>query len=133
MKGFSLVEILLVIAGIGFLVILMAALPNSVNLITHSRYQSLAREIATKQIETVREQSYANLALGTQNITNLTDPRIKLLPGGNGVKEVEDCDPGICKQAELVKKVTVSVNWTQEGSSKQVKLVTFVSDGGLNQ
>lgn len=130
MKGFSLVEILLVIAGVGFLVILMAALPNSVNLITHSKYQSLAREIAAKQIEAVREQSYANLALG---IENLTDQRINLLPSGSGVKEVEDCDPAICKDAELVKKVTVTINWTQEGSNKQARLVTFVSDGGLSQ
>lgn len=129
-NGFSLVEILLVIAGIGFLIILMAALPNSVNLITHSKYQSLAREIAAKQIETVREQSYANLALGTEE---LSDQRINLLPAGSGVKAVEDCDPAICTQSELVKKVTVSINWIQEGSTKQIKLVTFVSDGGLNQ
>lgn len=130
MKGFSLVEILLVIAGIGFLIILMAALPNSVKLITHSKYQSLAREIAAKQIETVREQSYANLALGTQG---LSDSRINLLPSGSGVKMVEDCDPQICTQSELVKKVTVTIDWIQEGSNKQARLVTFVSDGGLNQ
>lgn len=129
-NGFSLVEVLLVVVGIGFLVILMATLPNSVNLITYSRYQSLAREIATKQMETVREQSYANLALGTQE---LTDQRINLLPSGSGVKIVEDCDPAICTQSELVKKVTVTINWTQEGSNKQARLVTFISDGGLNQ
>lgn len=126
-KGFSLVEILLVLAGVGLLVILLSAFPNSIKLVTWSRQQSLAREIAAKQIEQVREQSYINLAPGTQSFT------VNLLSEGSGEKIIEDCDPTICTNSELVKKVTVLVKWNQEGILRQVKLVTFISQGGLNQ
>lgn len=129
-RGFSLIEILLVVSGISFLIILVAALPNSINLVTLSRNQSLAREIAAKQIEETRQQQYINLALGTQN---LTDSRINLLPEGRGEREISDCDISICLQSEEVKKVTVKVSWNQDGSEKGVKLVTLISEGGLNQ
>ena len=131
-KGTSLVEILLVIAGIGFLIILVSTFPNTINLITLARHQSLAKEIATKEIESTREQSYINLTPGTQNITG-NDTRFTLLPQGHGQKIIADCDVQICTQSELVKKVTVQINWFEEGQSKQVKLVTFISQGGLNQ
>lgn len=131
--GFSLVEILLVLAGIGFLIILLSTFPNSIKLITWSRHQSLAREIAAKEIEITREQPYVNLAPGNQTIDGTDDPRINLLPEGSGEKIIEDCDELICSSSELVKKVTVSINWVQESSQRQIKLVTFISQGGLNQ
>lgn len=131
-KGFSMVEILLSIAGIGFLVILIASLPNSIRLIGGAKYQSLAREIAAKEIESTREQSYINLVDGTQILDKTTDPRFALLPSGSGQKTIENCDPQICTQSELVKKIAVRINWTQENDQKKVELVTFVSQGGLN-
>lgn len=129
-SGFSLIEILLVLAGIGFLVILIATLPNSINLVTQSRNESLAREIAVNEIESTRESLYANLAEGTQQIN---DQRIALLPGGSGEKTVAACDPAICTKSELVKKVTVNISWTHDGKKKEIKLTTFISKGGLNQ
>ena len=129
-NGFSLVEILLVLSVFGLLIILLSAFPNSVNLITWSRHQSLAREIAVKEIERIREQPYSNLAEGTQS---LNDSRIDFLPQGSGETKIEPCDSTICTQSELVKKITVKINWTQLSENKQVLLTTFVSEGGLNQ
>lgn len=132
-NGFSLIEILLVLAGVGFLIILLSALPNSIKLVSWARDQSLAREIAAKQIETTRDQSYINLALGTQTLDKTTDPRFELLPSGSGQKTIENCDIQICTQSEHVKKITVTINWAQEGDIKHVQLVTFIAEGGLNQ
>lgn len=132
-RGFSLAEILLVLAGVGFLIILLATFPNSVKLITWSRNQSMAKEIAAQEIEKVREQSYINLAPGTQTLDETDDLRIGLLPAGGGERIIEDCDPAICTQSELVKMVTVTISWNEEGNIRQARLVTFISEGGLNQ
>src|SRR3989304_9196904 len=131
-KGFSLAEILLVLAGVGFLIILLATFPNSIKLVTWSRNQSMAKEIAAQEVEKVREQSYINLAPGTQSLDETDDLRIGLLPEGGGEKVIADCDPAICIQSELVKKVTITINWNEEGNIRQAKLVTFISEGGLN-
>lgn len=130
-KGFSLVETLLVIVLIGSIVVLLANIPNSMNLINKSRHLSLAREIASKQLEDKRAVSFANLADGTESIL---DSRLSLLPQGSGTILVEDCDQEtICTNLEEIKKVTVVVNWEDNQKLQTIALSTFIAEGGLNQ
>jgi len=128
-RGISTIEMLIVIAIVGFLVILIAAIPNSIRLISRARHQSLVREIINKELETKRSVGYINLANGTQTIG---DQRLSTLPGGVGETLIEDCDELICTETEDVKKITVSVSWNEAGSAKQETVVTFISEGGLN-
>lgn len=130
MKGISLVEIILVVATIGFVVILMANLPNALGLITKSRHISLAKEIATKQIEDKRSISYVNLV---NDKIAVSDPRLNLLPAGAGVIEVKDCDPIICTNSEPIKHVKVTVSWNDNQKDQDIMLETFIGEGGLNQ
>lgn len=129
-KGFSLIELLLVTASVGFLVLLLGNLPNSISLIGQSRKESLAREIAVKKIEDWRTIQYINLANGQSSIN---DQRMRLLPEGNGVSFIEDCDPLVCTQGERAKQVTVTVRWQELGKAKEVKIKTLIAEGGLNQ
>ena len=127
-KGTSLVEIVVVIAVIGFLVILVSSLPNSINLITKAKNVSIAREVIEKEMEDQRSYAYINLASGPVN-----DNRLKLLPEGSSEVLIEDCDPNICTKGENTKGVTITVSWKESGKAQSVKVKTFISEGGLNK
>ena len=129
-KGVSLIELLLVIVVVGAIVFLVANIPNAIGLITKSRYVSLAREIALKQVEDKRAIAYANLV---PDITQISDPRISLLPQGAGIVTVADCDPLICTNSESVKKITVEITWKDNNKEQKIKLDTLIGEGGLNQ
>ena len=129
-KGVSLIESLLVIAIIGFVVFLIASLPNALMLISKSRHVSLAREIATKQIEDKRTINYSNLA---NDNTPINDSRLNLLPGSSGTVEVSDCDLSICTNGEHIKQVAVTVNWQDNNKPQTITLKTMIGEGGINQ
>lgn len=129
-RGASLVESLLVVVMLGFIVMLLANLPAALGLIQKSRHLSLAREIASKEIENKRQTNYENLTAGSVNITDL---RIYLLPAGSGAVLTENCDPAVCTNSEDIKRITVTVNWKQGNKPQQVVLGTFIGRGGLNQ
>lgn len=129
-KGFSLIEPLLVVVMMGVIILVMANLPNAFNLISKSKNLSLAREIASKQIEDKRNVSFSNLVNGT---TIIQDPRINSLPQGNGSVTVEDCSAQICTNSEHVKQVSVKVTWQNNSKLQTVSLKTFIGEGGLNQ
>lgn len=127
--GFSLLEILLAVVIIGFIVLTIANIPSSLQLIGKSRYSSLARDIVSQEIETVRAQGYASLANGT---ASFTDNRLFSLPNGAGQVVVADCPLTICKSGEQTKQVSVSVTWLENKSgTKNVSVTTLISDGGL--
>lgn len=123
-------ESLLVIAMVGVMVFLMANIPNAMNLVNKSRHLSLAREIASKQIEDKRNISFANLV---NDSAAVSDPRINLLPDGSGTVTVEDCSSQICTRSENVKQVSVTVSWKDNNKNVTITLKTLIGEGGLNQ
>ncbi len=129
-QGVSLIESLLVIAMVGIIVVLLANLPNAFSLINKSKHTSLAREIATKQIEDKRAINFANLA---NDNSQITDSRMTLLPSSSGTVLVEDCDAQICTSGEPVKKITVTINWQDNARVQTISLQTFIGEGGINQ
>lgn len=129
-KGVSLIESLLVVVVLGLIVFLMANIPNALGLISKSRHLSLAREIASKQIEDKRTTNYLNLV---NDSSPISDSRINLLPKGSGEVLVEDCDPLICTSGEHIKQITVTVNWVDNNKNQNMAMKTFIGEGGLNQ
>lgn len=129
-KGMSLIELLLIVVLVGVMVILMANLPNALGLINKSKQISIAREIAAKQIEDKRNTSFANLVNDTSQIT---DPRINLLPSGGGSVTVEDCNPQICTNGENVKQISITVSWKVNNKNQSINVKTLIGEGGLNQ
>lgn len=127
-RGVSLVEVLLVVAAVGFLTLLLANLPNSIKLVGFSDHQSLAREVAAKSVEDIRSIPYANLANGTFSIS---DSRLSSLPTGSGSKVIADCAAPICTQGESAKQVTVTISWKEGGKTRNIILKTIVAEGGL--
>lgn len=127
-KGFSLIEVMLVVVLVGFMVLIMANLPSALGLIGGSKHESLARDIASKKIEEVRNQGYDNLANGQSAIQ---DSRLIELIGGSAQSLIEDCPLTVCSNNEQIKKVTVTVSWLEQGQPKSVTIATFVAKGGL--
>lgn len=129
-KGVSLIESLMVVVALGFIVFLLSSLPGSMGLINKSNHLSLAREIASKQLEDKRATNYANLVNDT---TVISDSRISLLPNGSATVAVEDCDALICTNGEHIKQITVTVNWKDNNKTQSITVKTFIAEGGLNQ
>lgn len=129
-RGVSLVETLLVVVVLGLVVFLLASLPNAIMLIGKSKHLSLAREIAVKQIEDKRAQSYINLV---NDSLPVNDARLGLLPNGSGTITVSDCNPAVCTNNESVKEVVVTINWLDNNKTQTVTLKTLIGEGGINQ
>lgn len=129
-NGASLIEVLLVVIMLGFIVVLLANIPNAIGLIQKSKYLELAREIASKQIEDKRQVEYSNLVNDTSGIN---DSRMSLIPQASGTVVIEDCNSQICTNSENIKQVTVTISWTEKQKPQQVVLSTFIGEGGLNQ
>lgn len=129
-RGASLVEPLLVLVIIASTVFLIANIPNALTLIGKSKHMSLAKEIASKQIEDKRNISFENLV---NDEATIIDSNISLLPNGTGSVVVADCDPLICTNSENIKKVTVTVSWKDNTKNQTVVLSTLIGEGGINQ
>lgn len=129
--GFSLIEILLVVMIVGFITSLVLLLPSSIGLIGDSKYTSLAKDIASKQMESLRTRGYDSL-LGLRGpASNISDPRVSQLPSGSATFIVSDCTPDICTNNEELLKASVTVSWQEKNQSKTVSLNTLVAKGGL--
>lgn len=128
-KGVSIIELILVTAVIGMLILLVSNAPTAFNMIGNSSRESKVREVIQKRIEDLRAGSYANLSNGT---TQISDPRISTLPQGTSQVVINDCPITICTNGELAKLVEITVSWTESGKAKTVKTSTLVSQGGLN-
>lgn len=129
-KGVSLVEIILVVIAVAILALLVSALPQSISSIRKSGNISLAREIASKQLELLRKQPYSNLPNG---VNNFTDISLSKLPNPTASFEIDDCPENICTLEENAKIVKISVNWMESGRTQNAELVTIISEGGLGQ
>ncbi len=130
-KGFSLIEIVIIVLIAGFIVLLLSNLPSSLKLIGISNHESKAKEVAQKKVEDIRATPFANISLGT---TPVEDAGLSSLPGGTGEILIEECPDTVCStQAEkaLIRKATVKINWIDHANQKEVKLTTLVTDGGL--
>lgn len=128
--GVTLLEVLVVTAAIGFMVLIIASVPTSVYLINQSRNTSLARDIISQKIDVLRKQGYVNLANGK---TPFTDPAMTNLAKPSAYYQIEDCPSNICSIGLKVKQLTVHVDWQEKDSTKSAEVSTLVSEGGIGQ
>lgn len=127
-QGFSLIEIVLVVMIIGFIGLLIANWPASINLNSSSARQSLAKEILTKQLEDLRAQGYGSLANGT---SSFTDTRLEQLPEAQSSIEISDCPPTLCPNEEPIKQVEVQLSWQGTNGPETAQLNTLIAEDGL--
>lgn len=128
--GISLIELILVVVAVGVLALLVSSLPSSIQSIRNSGNTSLAREIASKELDFLRKQPYSNLSNGTNNFT---DNSLSKLTFPTAEYQIEDCPLEVCALGEEAKTVNVKVSWLESGITKSLELGTLVAKGGLGQ
>ena len=128
-KGVSVIEIVIVTAISGMIVLLLTNLPNSLSLIGKSSHESLANQILSEKIESIRASGYAILADGTAPII---DSRLSQLTQASGDIIVEGCLPEVCTQSEEMKKVILNLYWHEQKGDRSISITTYISNGGLN-
>lgn len=127
-RGFSLVEILLIVLVVGFIALLLLNIPSSIRLTGTSKNYSLAKEIASKRMEELRSMGYQSLANGT---SNFSDSRLTKMSSATATVIIEDCPVDICPNNEPIKKVKVTINWKETNIPRSIEMNTLIADGGL--
>lgn len=132
-KGFSIIELILVVVIVGFIILLVTNLPSSISLVGLGRQTSLAKEIGSKQIESIRTIPFENLANGPQPVS---DSRLSLLPQGLGTITIIDCPIAVCPNPgdplfNSIKQVKVQISWKHGQESKSIEIITLISKNGL--
>ncbi len=128
-RGVSLVEVILVVALVGFIGLMIVNLPNSMKAINKSQHQGVAKEIVSKQMEVVRQAG----ASQPNGQSSFYDSSLYQLPSSQGTVEISDCPAAICTQGETLKVAKVTVLWQEEGQSQNVSSTTLITSGGLGQ
>lgn len=131
--GFSMIELIIVVFVVGFMILVIANIPSALSLVAGSRYQSIAREIVSTKIESIRSIGFENLA---DTASPFSDDRLSLLPQAGTNIVIEDCPVDICPYhatlpEKVTKRVKITINWQEQGKPKSFELSTLISKGGL--
>ncbi len=118
----SLIEVLISMFLLTVLVALYGAALNTLALTGKLRNENLAYNVASRQIETLRETPFASLS-GSGTIS---DPLLSSIPSGSGSYAVVDHST-----FTGMKEITVTVNWN-DGQSRTVQIKTLAGSGGIN-
>lgn len=120
--GFSLIEIVLSIFIILALVTILFTASATLRTSRNSNLQGLATEIASRQIENLRNTAYASLpANGT---TSFSDSNLSKLPNSTATQTFSDYGTDI-------KQVTLQVSWQESGVNKNIKIDTLIYKNGI--
>src|SRR3989344_2727838 len=125
-NAYSLFEIVIALFLLGALVTILLTVSGTLFTTRSSRLQQIATKIATKDIEYLRNLSFASLpSTGPCNQPILTDADLTKLPSG-------DCQRTVTNYlgSSQIKFVTVTVTW-QEKIQKRILLDTLVYKYGL--
>lgn len=124
-KGFTLIEIIVTISVVLVAFGLCALEFTALQISRKQRYEDIAYQIATREMEDLRGTPFASLpANGT---TSFADSSLSQIPSGADSLVIADY-PGYTG----VKQITVTVSWL-DGTTKSVVLQTLAQANGLNQ
>lgn len=120
-SGLSTVEVIFSLFVIGVAFVVYAASLNLVPLIKSTRHQNVAYHLALKQIEQFRNTDFSALPASGA----LVDSDLSLLPSGTAQLTVSE-------EATGLKRLTVTVSWSEAAGGKSVSLDTLIYQNGLN-
>ena len=119
-KGFSLIEVIIASAMVISSLVIFGVALSTVPLTRTTRNQNIAYH---KKIEDLRRTAFASLpASGPFN-----DPGLSYLASSTASLTVADY-----QGSGEIKDISVTVNWVQQGATKNVILQTLISNTGLN-
>lgn len=123
--GFTLVEILITILMVGVASASLTSIFISIrNIQLQSSYYDLANRAAARQIELLRNDSYATLTAG-QNI-NFTSDLPTTLPNRSGTAVISAPSEGL-------RRVDATVTYKAQGQTRTVTLSSLIGEIGITQ
>ena len=122
-RGFSLIEVIIALAIILSTVLIYAGSLATVRLVRDVRDQIQAYRIAARQMEVLRSTDFAALP----GSGSFNDPDFSKLPSGSGTLSITSYNG-----SAHFKQVGVTVNWSDDGLSRQVQLNTLMGETGFN-
>lgn len=120
-KGFSLIELILVILVAGAIILVMVNLGPAINFLGVGNRELIVRQIVAEQIEDIRSKGFDNLSDG---VVAITDPRLASFPQKTATITVSPAATGL-------KQVDIAINWVENGKTKSFLTSTLVAKGGL--
>ena len=131
-KGFALIDVLVAIVLIGAAVIVIGVVQPTLRVSRLSYSYVIANTIAQTKLDELRATGFANLA--NQANTSFTDTNLSQLLDGSANYTIADYDAdGDSTVEDDIKVITVVVNWTEGGQSKNRTLSTLAARTGLVQ
>jgi prepilin-type N-terminal cleavage/methylation domain-containing protein len=119
--GFTLIEVLVAIAIVGFVVIMHDLVVRSLVASQFSRNKELALTVASHKLEELRGLGYSSLPVSG----SFADTTLSALPSGTASITVSNYNAG-------VKHVTVTVSWTEQtAGARSVVLDTLIAQAGV--
>lgn len=126
-EGFGLIEILLSVVLIIAIVTALFASSGTFLIRRGSDLQSIASKIASKDIESLRDQSFSSLpAAGTYTCVIVDTDLSNLGAGACGDRTVSNYTGDA-----NIKQITVTIRWQQSGKSKSLVMDTLIYTNGL--
>ena len=125
--GFTVVELVTAIVVMGLVIPAVSiALTNLAVVNRQARDQTLANFIAQNKVETLRSAGYNSLASGTTDFTTS-------LPSTMGAPKSASYTVTNDSPATGIKKVDISITYTEYGKTRSLSYRTYVSELGVGQ
>lgn len=123
--GFTLVEVIVAVLLVGMLATALSTIfISTANIQTQTSHFDLANRAAARQIETLRNNSYAQLTAG-QTI-NFTDELPDELPDAQGRAVIS-------APAASIRRVDATVTYRSGDVTKTVRLSSLIGEIGITQ
>lgn len=127
-SGFSLIEVLLFLLVVLVLVTILLTSASSLAKTRGVRLESIATEIASCEIEQMRKNSFDSIAIGPPtDIGAPCDQDLSKLPQGTTARRTVS----LYQSDSDIKQVELSVDWTENGANRNIKIDTLISKYGL--
>ena len=121
-NGFSLIEIVLSLFVILALITILLTTTATLRTSRNSNLRVTATQIASRQIENLRNTAYASLP--ANGSTTFSDANLTKLPNSTATQTFSDYGTDI-------KQVTLQVSWQESGVNKNIKIDTLIYRNGI--
>lgn len=129
--GFALIDTVLAIGLMAVALSFLGVIYSAARLSRVSRSDLLALYIAQNKIDELRNTPFANLAV--QSNASFSNPNLSSLRNGQASYTVALFDANGDGTAESnIKKITVTVSWSQNSQIKSKTLTTLAGEAGLS-
>lgn len=120
-NGFSLIEVVLSLFVTLALITILLTATATLRTSRNSNLQVTATQIASRQIENLRNTAYGSLPTGT---TPFSDANLTKLPNSTATQTFSD-------YGTKIKQVTLQVSWQESGINKNIKIDTLIYENGI--